>query len=62
MKAKKALYKIVISEVEKPLFEKVLRRTRGNQFKAAQILGINRNTLHYKLKQLGIEVSKWKKH
>ncbi|VAW84985.1 DNA-binding protein Fis [hydrothermal vent metagenome] len=48
------VYQMVISEVEKPLFEIVMRQTRGNQTKAAALLGINRSTLrkkleHYKL-------------
>lgn len=48
------LYDMVISEVERPLFEAVMNHVRGNQSKAAKILGINRTTLrkkleHYKL-------------
>jgi Fis family transcriptional regulator, factor for inversion stimulation protein len=48
------LYAMVISEVERPLFEAVMNHVRGNQSKAAKILGINRSTLrkkleHYKL-------------
>jgi Fis family transcriptional regulator, factor for inversion stimulation protein len=48
------LYGMVISEVERPLFEAVMNHVRGNQSKAAKILGINRSTLrkkleHYKL-------------
>ena len=54
------LYKFVLEAVEKSLIEDVLDRTEGNQFKAACILGINRNTLHAKIKKLGIEVGKWK--
>jgi DNA-binding protein Fis len=55
------IYKFVLAAMEKPLIESVLNRTGGNQFKAAQILGINRNTLHSKIKKLGIEVDRWKK-
>lgn len=51
---RRKLYKFVVNAVEKPLIESVLRKTRGNQYKAAQILGINRNTLHTKIKKLGI--------
>ncbi|MBN1794062.1 MAG: Fis family transcriptional regulator [Candidatus Omnitrophica bacterium] len=53
------LHDFVISAVEKPLIEMVLYRTRGNQSKAARILGINRNTLHTKIKKLGINVEQW---
>lgn len=44
------LYETVIQEVEKALFTLVLNETGGNQLKSAKILGINRNTLHKKLK------------
>ncbi len=49
------LYKFVIQEVEPPLLEIVLEYTRGNQTKAAEILGINRTTLRKKLKQYGLD-------
>jgi len=49
------LYKLVLGEVEPPLLETVLRYTRGNQTKAAEILGINRSTLRKKLKQYGLD-------
>jgi DNA-binding protein Fis len=55
------LYKFVLQAIEKPLIENVLGRTDGNQCKAAHVLGINRNTLHAKIKKLGIEVRKWKR-
>jgi Fis family transcriptional regulator len=45
------VYDMVISEVEKPLLEIVMRYVKSNQCKAAEILGINRNTLRKKLKQ-----------
>ena len=41
--------------VEKPLLRAVLRETGGNQVRAAQILGINRNTLRKKLTEHGID-------
>jgi two-component system nitrogen regulation response regulator GlnG len=41
-------------EFERPLLETTLERTNGNQVRAAQILGINRNTLRKKLTQLGL--------
>lgn len=44
------LYQLVIGEVEKPLLKAVLNYTRGNQSRAAEILGINRGTLRKKLK------------
>ena len=44
------LYQLVIGEVEKPLLKAVLSYTKGNQSRAAEILGINRGTLRKKLK------------
>lgn len=49
------LYQLVINEVEPALLKTVLEYTRGNQSKAAQVLGLNRGTLRKKLKQYGIE-------
>lgn len=48
------VYDFVISQVEKPLIRKILEMTRGNQIKAAKVLGINRNTLRKKIKDLKI--------
>lgn len=48
------LYDAVMNRVEKPLLELILERTRGNQIRAAKMLGINRNTLHKKIKELKI--------
>ncbi len=45
------VYNMVLSEVEAPLLEEVLRYTRNNQTKAAVLLGLNRGTLRKKLKQ-----------
>jgi two-component system nitrogen regulation response regulator GlnG len=56
------LYRFILQAVERPLIEVVLEKTYGNQLKAAKILGINRNTLHSKIKKLGIEVSKWRRN
>lgn len=50
------LYRRVIDSVEKKLIESVLQKTEGNQLHAADILGINRNTLRTKIRKLGIEV------
>ncbi len=52
------LHALVVSAAEKPLIEWVLRQTEGNQIKAAAALGINRNTLRVKIRQLGVEVKK----
>jgi len=49
------LYDKVLARVERPLFDLVLEHTGGNQLKAAEILGVNRNTLRKKLEQLGME-------
>jgi len=49
------LYDLMIGLVEKPLLRAVLRETGGNQLRAAQILGINRNTLRKKLVEHGID-------
>ena len=48
------LYHRMLATLEVPLLEEVLRATGGNQIKAAEILGINRNTLHKKLRQYGL--------
>jgi len=52
------LYPIVLERVERPLIQLVLKKTRGNQVRAAQILGINRNTLRKKINQLKIKIKK----
>jgi len=52
------LYDRVIQEVERPLVAVALGAARGNQIKAAQLLGLNRNTLRKKIRALGVEVSK----
>lgn len=50
-----ALYDMVLSCVEKPLLEYTMQYTKGNQSKAADILGLNRNTLRKKMAQYNIE-------
>ncbi len=44
-----AVYDMVINCVEKPLIETVLHHTSGNQTRAAELLGMNRNTLRKKI-------------
>lgn len=50
-----AVYDMVIGCVERPLLEVVLEHAQGNQTKAAELLGINRNTLRKKLKLYGLQ-------
>ena len=50
------LYDRVIREVERPLVAISLAAARGNQIRAAQLLGLNRNTLRKKIRELGVEV------
>jgi two-component system, NtrC family, nitrogen regulation response regulator GlnG len=50
------LYDRVIREVERPLITISLVAARGNQIRAAQLLGLNRNTLRKKIRELGVEV------
>lgn len=46
-----AVYDMVLARVEKPLLEIVLDYAGGNQTRAAEVLGLNRNTLRKKMKQ-----------
>lgn len=48
------VYDMVLAEVEAPMLEIVMKHTRHNQTKAAQVLGLNRGTLRKKLKQYGL--------
>jgi len=49
------LHGLMVGLVEKPLLRTVMRETKSNQVRAAQLLGINRNTLRKKLKEHGID-------
>jgi two-component system nitrogen regulation response regulator GlnG len=52
------LHAAVIAAVERPLIELVLEQTGGNQLRAADLLGINRNTLRKKITTLGIPLTR----
>lgn len=45
------LYEMVLSEIEQPLLDVVMKHAKDNQTKASEILGLNRGTLRKKLKQ-----------
>ena len=49
------LHELIMGGIEKPLVEIVLKETNGNQTKAANILGINRNTLRKKIAEYNIQ-------
>ena len=50
------LYHRILREVEQPLLSAALAATRGNQIRAADLLGVNRNTLRKKIRDLDIQV------
>ena len=50
------LYDRILAELERPLLSLTLGATRGNQIRAAQLLGLNRNTLRKKIRELDIRV------
>lgn len=52
------LHPILISAVERPLIASALRETQGNQIQAAELLGLNRNTLRKKMVDLHIPLKK----
>ncbi|MSO65200.1 MAG: nitrogen regulation protein NR(I) [Alphaproteobacteria bacterium] len=52
------LHERIVSEVERPLIAMCLAATRGNQIKAAKLLGLNRNTLRKKIRELKVSVQR----
>ncbi len=44
------MYDLVLRQIERPLFEAILEHTKGNQSRAAEMLGLNRGTLRKKLR------------
>ena len=48
------LYERVLREIERPLLSVALDECRGNQLRAAELLGLNRNTLRKKIRELGL--------
>jgi two-component system nitrogen regulation response regulator GlnG len=54
----RGLYDRVLREIERPLISLSLSATRGNQIRAAQLLGLNRNTLRKKIRDLDIQVAR----
>jgi two-component system nitrogen regulation response regulator GlnG len=52
------IYDRVLEQVERPLIRYTLEKTRGNQVRTADILGINRNTLRKKITELGIQIKR----
>ena len=55
------LYDRVLAEIERPLLAIALAECRGNQLRAAELLGLNRNTLRKKIRLLGLEAGRDKK-
>ena len=49
-----AIYNMVLSCIEKPMLEYILNKVGGNQSKAAEMLGLNRNTLRKKMAQYNL--------
>ncbi len=50
------LYDRVLRDIERPLIQRCLKATRGNQVQAAHVLGLNRNTLRKKIRDLEIDL------
>jgi len=61
LKAKQGrIYHTMLAQLDRHLIQNTLRITFGNQIKASRLLGINRNTLHSKIKKLGINPRAYK--
>ena len=58
--SRQELYAFIMPFMERPLIKLVLEKTRGNQVQAADMLGINRNTLRKKIRELNVNVGKIK--
>ncbi|MDP8266858.1 MAG: helix-turn-helix domain-containing protein [Candidatus Aceula meridiana] len=54
------IYRYIIDDVERIIIERALELAGGNKILAAKTLGINRNTIHSKIKKLKIKVNKFK--
>lgn len=54
------IYPAIIGRVEKIIIEKALSICSGNKIQAAKMLGLNRNTLHSKIKRLNIDIQRFK--
>lgn len=52
------LYGLLLNDIERPVISLILNETNGNQFRASQILGINRNTLRKKIRELKIPLKR----
>ena len=49
------IYEMVVAAIERPMLEVVMFQAQGNQTRAAELLGLNRNTLRKKLHQHGLD-------
>jgi two-component system nitrogen regulation response regulator GlnG len=56
------LYGRILQEVERPLLSLALSECDGNQLRTAELLGLNRNTLRKKLRDLGLEAGRMRKN
>ncbi len=55
------LYDRILQEIERPLLSVTLNECRGNQLRAAELLGLNRNTLRKKIRELGLSTGRKKR-
>ncbi len=54
------LYDRILHEIERPLLSVTLAECQGNQLRAAELLGLNRNTLRKKIRELGLPAGRRK--